>query len=333
MFFQNMVGVDLGTDTIKLRDRSGDRFLETRNMIAVRGGKPIAVGSDAYAMYEKNPADIRVSRPMAGGVIANAPDMEVVLSDTLKRFTSFSQKTAGVCIASPSEITDVERRAFYHCLSSTMSPGKIHLVDKGIADAVSIGLNVLGPEGHMIVNVGADSTEISVLSDGKVIIGRTLKEGGFEMDRDIATMVRRKFNISIGQRTAEALKNNLAFLINGPRLEQKIFGIHTLSGLPKSDKIPALAVSVAVLPTVDRIVEEVRMVVDRIPPILRKNVMEEGIFLTGGVSMLQNFPIYLQKETSLPVYHIQDPKNSTIRGLVGMINSKDLHPLMHSLRI
>ena len=184
----------------------------------------------------------------------------------------------------------------------------------------------------MIVNIGADTTEISVLSDGKVIIGRTMKEGGLKLDEDIATMVRRKFNISIGMKTAAQLKNNLAFMINGPRLEQKVFGIHTLSGLPKSDMIPALAVSVSVLGTIDRIVDEIRSIVDRTPPMIRRDIMKEGIFLTGGVSLLQNLPIYIQKEISLPVYHIQDPKNSTIRGLVTMINQKELYPLMRSPR-
>lgn len=332
MFFSNMIGVDLGTDTLKLRDRSGEKFMENRDMIAVRDRKVLAIGNDAYEMYEKNPASVRVSRPMTGGVIASSSDMEHVLTYTLKKFTSFSQKTAGICIAVPSQVTPVEQRAFYNVCNTTLSPGRVHLVEKGIADAISIGLPVLGPEGHMIVNIGADTTEITVISDGKVVIGRTLKEGGFSLDDDIVTMIRRKFNISIGRKTAEQLKNNLAFMINGPRLEQKVFGIHTLSGLPKSDMIPALAVSVAVLSTIDRIVDEIRQVVDRTPPILRQDIMKEGIFLTGGVSLLQNLPIYIQKEVSLPVYHIQDPKHSTIRGLVTMINQKELHTLMRSPR-
>lgn len=327
-----MIGVDLGTDTLKLRDRSGEKFMENRDMIAVRDRKVLAIGNDAYEMYEKNPASVRVSRPMTGGVIASSSDMEHVLTYTLKKFTSFSQKTAGICIAVPSQVTPVEQRAFYNVCNTTLSPGRVHLVEKGIADAISIGLPVLGPEGHMIVNIGADTTEITVISDGKVVIGRTLKEGGFSLDDDIVTMIRRKFNISIGRKTAEQLKNNLAFMINGPRLEQKVFGIHTLSGLPKSDMIPALAVSVAVLSTIDRIVDEIRQVVDRTPPILRQDIMKEGIFLTGGVSLLQNLPMYIQKEVSLPVYHIQDPKHSTIRGLVTMINQKELHTLMRSPR-
>ena len=328
-----MVGVDLGTDTLKLRDKSGGKFLESRDMIAVRGRKVLAVGNDAFEMYEKNPSDVRVSRPMVNGVIADPYDMETVLTTTLKRFSTFSQKSAGICLAVPSQVTPVEQRAFYNVMSSSLSPGKVHLVDKGIADAVSIGLPVLSSSGHMIVNIGADTTEICVLSGGHVIIGRTMKEGGLRLDEDIVTMVRRKFNISIGMRTAESLKNNLAFMINGPRLEQKVFGIHTLSGLPKMDMIPALAVSVAVLSTVDRIVEEIRVVADRTPPIIRRDIMQEGIFLTGGVSLIQNLPIYLEKELSVPVFHIQDPKNSTIRGIVTMINEKELHPLMHSLRM
>ena len=332
MFFSNIIGVDLGTDTLKLRDRSGEKFMENRDMIAMRGRKVLAIGNDAYEMYEKNPVSVRVSRPMVGGVIASSSDMELVLTHTLKKFTTFSQKNAGICIAVPSQVTPVEQRAFYNVCNSTLSPGRVHLVDKGIADAVSIGLPVLGPEGHMIVNIGADTTESSVISDGRVMIGRTLKEGGFSLDDAIVTMVRRKFNISIGRRTAEQLKNNLAFMINGPRLEQKVFGIHTLSGLPKSDMIPALAVSVAVLSAIDRIVDEIRQVVDRTPPILRQDILREGIFLTGGVSLLQNLPIYIQKEVSLPVYHIQDPKHSTIRGIVTMINQKELHSLMRSPR-
>ncbi len=327
-----MIGVDLGTDTLKLRDRSGEKFMENRDMIAMRNRKVLAIGNEAYEMYEKNPASVRVSRPMTGGVIASSSDMELVLTHTLKKFTTFSQKTAGICIAVPSQVTPVEQRAFYNVCNSTLSPGRVHLADKGIVDAISIGLPVLGPEGHMIVNIGADTTEITVISDGKVVIGRTLKEGGFSLDEDIVTMVRRKFNISIGRKTAEQLKNNLAFMINGPRLEQRVFGIHTLSGLPKSDMIPALAVSVAVLSTIDRIVDEIRQVVDRTPPILRQDIMKEGIFLTGGVSLLQNLPIYIQKEVSLPVYHIQDPKHSTIRGLVTLINQKELHTLMRSPR-
>jgi len=331
MLFSSLYGVDLGTDTIKLRDKSGEKFLNMRNMIAVRkdSGQVLAIGDAAYEMYEKAPVSVEVSCPMVGGVIASATNMELVLSYALKEFTSFTRKNSGLCLAVPSSLTPVEQRAFFNVLSTSRHTGHVRLIEKGIADAASISLPVLSGQGYMIVNIGADTTEISVLHQGRVILGETLKTGGRTMDADIVSMVRRKFNISIGMKTAERLKKNLAFMINGPKLEQKVFGIHTLSGLPKSDIIPSLAVSVAIMDSADRIIEAVRMVYDRIPPVLMKDIASGGIFLTGGVSMILNFPVYMQKQLGLTVYHIQDPRNSTIRGLLNIINDKELLSLTH----
>lgn len=334
MFFQNICGVDLGTDTIKIRDKHGKKFMDSKNMIAIRNkDQVLAIGDAAYEMYEKNPVNVEVSCPMINGVIASATNMELVLSYTLKQFTSFAQTSSDICMAAPSNLTPVEQRAFFNVLSGSINASKIRLVDKGIADAVSIGLPVLSPQGHMIVNIGADTTEISVIANGNVILGQTLKVGGRKLDEDIATMIRRKFNINIGQKTAERLKNNLAFMINGPRLEQKVFGIHTLSGLPKSDMIPSLAVSVAIIDTIDYIVQNIKSVYGRTPPQIMKDIAQEGIFLTGGVSMLLNLPIYIQKEVGLPIYHIQDPKNSTVRGLVEIINNKELKAVTRSPKL
>lgn len=332
MLFQRICGIDLGTDTIKIRDKSGKRFLYSRNVVAVRkNGSVVGIGESAYEIYEKNPENVRVVWPMINGVIANLTEMELVLSHLLKNFSGRFHTNAAVCIAVPSNITQVEKRAFFQVMCGKINVGKIRLIDKGIADAVSAGLPVLTARGHMVVNIGADTTEISVISSGKVILSQTLKTGGRKLDEDISTMVRRKFNLSIGQKTAEALKNNLAFMINGPRLEQKVFGIHTLSGLPKSELIPSLAVSVAIIDTIDSIVENIKSVYNRVPPQLMKDIMREGIYLTGGVSMIQNLPEYIRKEIGVPLHHIQDPKNSTVRGLVEVLNNKDLRQITYSL--
>jgi len=330
MIFSSLYGVDLGTDTIKLRDKTGQKFMYSKNMIAVRkGGQVLAIGDPAYEMYEKNPVDVDVVCPMVNGVIASATNMELVLSYTLRTFSSFTRKSQGLCLAVPSNVTPVEQRAFFNVLNTSRQTSRVRLIEKGIADAVSIGLDVLSQSGHMIVNLGGDTTEISVISEGKVILGQTLKMGGNKLDQDITTMVRRKFNINIGQKSAERLKNNLAFMINGPRLEQKVFGIHTLSGLPKSDMIPSLAVSVSIVETIDHIISCIREVYDRVPPQIRKDIAAEGIFLTGGVSMILNLPIYMQKEIGLPIYHLQDPRNSTIRGILEIINNRELLHLTH----
>ena len=332
MLFQRICGIDLGTDTIKIRDKNGKFFLYSKNVIALReDGSPLAIGDAAYEIYEKNPTNIRVIWPMAGGVIANSTEMEMVLSHLLKKFSGIFHNGASLCIAVPSDITQVEKRAFFLVMRGKINAGRIRLIDKGIADAVSAGLPVLSTRGHMIVNIGADTTEISVISAGKVILSQTMKIGGRKLDEDIATMVRRKFNLSIGQQTAESLKNNLAFMINGPKLEQKVFGIHTLSGLPKSELIPSLAVSVAIIDTIDAIIENIKSIYNRVPPQLMKDITREGIYLTGGVSMILNLPEYIRKEIGIPLHHIQDPRNSTIRGLVEILNNKDLRKFTYTL--
>lgn len=332
MLFHKVCGIDLGTDTIKIKDKSGRRFLYSRNILAVReDGEVLAVGDEAYEMYGKNPENVDVIWPMAGGVIANLTGTEKVLTQLLKNFAGIFHSGASLYIAVPSDITQVEKRAFFHVMRTKIGAGRIRLVDKGIADAVSAELPVLSSRGHMVVNIGADTTEISVISSGKVILCQTLKIGGRRLDEDIATMVRRKFNLSIGGRTAESLKNNLAFMINGPKLEQKVFGIHTLSGLPKSEMIPSLAVSVAIIDSIDMIVENVKSVYDRIPPQLMKDIMREGIYLSGGVSMILNLPDYISREMGVTIHHIQDPKYSTIRGLVEIMNNKDLRQSTYTL--
>ncbi len=332
MFFQTVCGIDLGTDTIKIRDKSGHYFLYDKNVIAKRGNSVIAVGEVAYDFYEKTPENVKVIWPMTGGVIASSTEMEQVLYHLLKRFRGFGGRDNVIYIAVPGNITQVEKRAFFHVMSSKISAGKVHLIEKGIADAVGAGTDVFSSKGHMVVNIGADTTEIAVISGGRVIISQTLKLGGRRLDEDILTMVRRKFNLNIGRKSAEQLKNNLAFMINGPKLEQKVFGIHTLSGLPKSEIIPSLAVSVAIVDTVDAIVDNVRAVFNRLPPQIMGDVADEGIYLTGGVSMILNLDEYFRQELNVRIVHVPDPAYGTIRGIVGVMNDSALRKLTWSLR-
>ncbi len=321
-------GIDLGTDTVKIRDKNGKKFLYNRNIIALReNGSVLAYGDSAYTVFEKQPGNVQVVWPMVNGVIANLTEMDLLLAHLLKRFGGGSS----LLIAVPSEITQVEKRAFFQVLRGHIQAGSIRLVEKGFADAISASLPVFSSEGHMVVNIGADTTEITVLSSGKIILGQTLKIGGRSMDADIMTMVRRKFNLSIGMKTAESLKNNLAFMINGPKLEQKVYGIHTLSGLPKFEVIPSLAVSVAIIDTVDRIVDGINSVYNRIPPQIMKDIAKEGIYLSGGVSMILNLPDYICREIGIPLHHIEDPQNSTIRGLVEIMNNKSYKPITYTL--
>ena len=167
-------------------------------------------------------------------------------------------------------------------------------------------------------------TEISVISEGKTIIQRTLRTGGHTLDEDIMNMVKKQFQLNIGRKTAEALKNQLAYLLNGPALEMRVFGIHTVTGLPRQVAIPALAVSVSIVDTIDAITEVVKTTMERTPPQLLENIRKNGIYLTGGVSLLPNLSIYMQKELEVPVYNVSDPIFTTVRGLVRIMNDSDL---------
>ena len=195
------------------------------------------------------------------------------------------------------------------------------LVEKGVADAAGIGMPRYA-EGHMIVNLGGDRTEIYVISR-KTIIQRTLRMGDI-LDEDIINMVKKQFQLSIGRKTAEALKNQLAYLLNGPALEMRVFGIHTVTGLPRQVAIPALAVSVSIVDTIDAITEVVKTTMERTPPQLLENIRKNGIYLTGGVSLLPNLSIYMQKELEVPVYNVSDPIFTTVRGLVRIMNDSAL---------
>ena len=294
-------------------------------MIAVRNRTDlIGVGQDAFEIYEKAPSDVYAGCPIQNGSLAEGSSQETILIHLMKNFSTFFTHHPNIYITAPTDITEVERRAYYKKSFPAGSGPKRDAGGKGVADAAGIGMPLDSPEGQMIVNLGGDRTEISVISEGKTIIQRTLRTGGHTLDEDIMNMVKKQFQLNIGRKTAEALKNQLAYLLNGPALEMRVFGIHTVTGLPRQVAIPALAVSVSIVDTIDAITEVVKTTMERTPPQLLENIRKNGIYLTGGVSLLPNLSIYMQKELEVPVYNVSDPIFTTVRGLVRIMNDSDL---------
>lgn len=333
MLFRRICGIDLGTDTIKICDKNEKLTINEKNMLAIRDKTHvIAIGQRAFDIYEKSPSCVEVSRPMIHGAVADSKNLEIVLTGLLKRFSSFFCKSPDILVTAPSEISEVERRAFFKVMSENLKVKKVSLIDKGVADAVGIGMPVLQPIGNMVVNIGAATTDISIISEGKVIIGRVIKTGGQALDADIITMVRRQFNLSIGTKTAEELKNQLAYIQTGPDRKMNVFGIHTISGLPRSAEIPSLAVSVSIIETIDVIVDAIESILGRTPPQLIENIRKNGIYLTGGVSVLPNLASYIQKELNISVYSANDPVMNTLQGMVAIMNNKELQKLTYSLK-
>lgn len=231
----------------------------------------------------------------------------------------------------PMELSEIEMRAFYKVLTG-LKVRRIALVEKGVADAVGIGMPVLAQTGSMVVNIGASTTGISVISDGKVIIGRQYPYGGNAMDQAVITMVRREHNLAIGKKTAEKLRVAMGYLMNGEAKSSEVYGIHTISGVPSSARIPSEDISKAITDTADAIADAVKMTLQRTPPQLLENIQQNGIYLAGGVSLTPNIASYIQEKVTFPVYNVPDPVYNTMNGLVEIMNDKELKKLTFSLK-
>lgn len=321
MLFHNTYGVDMGTDTIKISDQKERKFLIERNMIAIRDQiHVIAVGEKAFEMYEKTPASVEAVCPMVGGVIANTQNMELVLWKFLKKCAAFRMRRPQLYFAVPTNISEVEKRAYFSTLKGRIKAKKVFLVEKGIVDAIGMELPIEQERGNMVINIGAQTTEISVICGGKVILSKMLKVGGKNMDEAICTMARRNFNLNIGMKTAELLKNNLAYVLDGEEKEMYVWGVNTLSGLPRQAAIPSSAVSSALMETLETITENVKSVVERTPPQILQDIKRSGIYLAGGVALIPNLADFIRLEVETRVYPVQNPVFSTIRGLQRIMN-------------
>ena len=184
----------------------------------------------------------------------------------------------------------------------------------------------------MVVNIGAATTSISVISDGKVILGRQCTLGGDVMNEAIITMVRRNHNLSIGRRTAEKLRVETGYLMDGPQQVRQVYGIHTVSGVPSMAEVPAKDVSEAITDTARAIADTLLATLQRTPPQLLENIRQNGIYLSGGVSLTPNIAYYLQETLAFPVYNIPDPVFNTLNGIVAIMNDRELKKLTFSLK-
>lgn len=327
------MGIDLGTDYIKMIDKGQKHPYCEKNIVAIRDDKYlIAYGENAYAMFEKTPVNVIAQCPMSNGVIADSEKMEAMLILMLRKYTGVTKSVPDIYMAVPSDITEVQRRAFYQVLSGGVGAKKISLIDKGIADAIGIGMPIDKPIGNMIVNIGAATTEISIIYEGNIILGKMLKIGGNSLDEEIVTMVRRKYNLHIGTRSANELKNELCGFYTNYGKVVEVFGISSILGLPAKETVSAQDVQQCVQERLDIIFREVRQLFDRTAPQIRKDLQENGIYLTGGVSKIQGLDLYLEQATGIPVHQIKDPQGSTLRGIVKIMNNRDYWDFTYSIK-
>ncbi len=329
---QIVYGLDIGTSNFKMS--CGEKILNERNIIAKNKKDMVACGDEAYDMYEKAPANIDISFPVSYGVIADIGNMQLILQSFFEKINNFKKQTTPTdfYIAVPTDVTEVEKRAFYELVLQTkkIKTKDVLVVDKPIADAVGAGLNVLKNPGIMVVNMGAETCEISILSMGGIVISKSIKMGGAKMDENIIAAVRKEYNLLIGKKTAERLKLSLASAtLPVPGQEATCFGRNVLSGLPVSCKISAKTVYKAISEPIHIIMDSVRMILEQSPPELAENILKQGIYLTGGSSQIKNLKDFFKQELRLDISLVEKPQEGIVRGLTEISKRKEFFNLAY----
>mgnify|MGYP002533679603 FL=1 len=325
MFKNHVYGIDLGSNMIKIYSQNSNEILKEKNMIAIRNKDTVlAVGDEAYEIYEKNPT--KVSSPMLNGMIANISHLEIMLQLLLDKTGRSVGRHPVIYFAVPVDMTEIEKRAYYSIAhTGQLRQSKVLLVERPIADALALGIPIMRTKGSMIVNIGAATTEISVIADTRVIISKVIPVGGDRLTQDILTTIRRKLNFSISERTAGRLKVSLANLEKDTKDARKIIGIDCVSGLPRERVITSPAVNEAITPAICEIITEIRAFLERIPPQIHKVILSEGIYLTGGSTHLPYIDRVLSRQIGCPILLSHYYELCTIYGLKEIITHDALH--------
>jgi rod shape-determining protein MreB and related proteins len=325
--FSNDLAIDLGTANTLVYAKNKGIVVREPSIVAVNkiNNNVEAVGKEAKEMLGRTPGNIVAIRPMKDGVIA---DFEV----TEKMIKYFIEKAHGrrflvkprIVISVPSEITQVEKRAVK---DSALRAGatEVYLIEQAMAAAIGAGLPITDPTGNMIVDIGGGTTDVAVISLAGIVYSRSVRVAGNEMDDAIIQYIKRKYNLLIGERTAEQVKIEIgsAFPLD-EEMTMEIKGRDLVEGVPKTLIVSDEEIREALSETVATIVEAVRTALERTPPELSADIMDKGIIIAGGGSMLKNLDKRLREETGLPVTLAEDPLACVALGTGQMLTDFNL---------
>jgi len=315
--FSNDIGIDLGTANTLVYVRDRGIVLREPSVVALLAdtNKVLAVGMEAKRMLGRTPGNIRAIRPLKDGVIADFDITEEMLRYFIQKVRSRRKIVhPRVLIAVPSGITEVETRAVKE---SALRAGarEVFLVEEPMAAAIGVGIQVQEPCGNMIVDIGGGTTEVAVISLAGIVESRSIKHGGDEMDLSIVQYLKRAYSILIGERTAEQIKIDVgsAYPLE-KELTLDVKGRDLMGGLPKTINISSEEIREALLEPVTRIVEAVRMTLERCPPELAADLIDNGIVLAGGGALLRGIDRLISEETGLPVTVAEDALTAIAKG-------------------
>ena len=299
------MGIDLGTANTLVHVKGKGIVIREPSVVAVQKdtNEVLAIGAEAKRMIGRTPGNIVAIRPLKDGVIADFDITQAMLKFFIKK--AIGNKTfvrPRVVVGVPSGVTAVERRAV---LDATIQAGarEAYLIEEPMAAAIGAGLPVQEATGNMVVDIGGGTSEVAVISLGGIVVSRSVRIGGDKMDEAIVQYIKKRYNLLIGERTAEEIKITIgtAMKIENPDT-MEIRGRDLVTGLPKTLTIDANQIQEALSEPVAGIIDAVRGTLERTPPELSSNIMDRGIVMTGGASLLRNLDRMLSKETGMPVY-------------------------------
>lgn len=328
----NAFGIDIGSGNIKIYNGNNDSFFMEKNMIAIEGKDNLfAYGDSAFSMYEKAPDNITVSYPVNAGVIAEIKNMNTLVHYFINDLCKNNIKPADYYIAVPTDITEVEKRAFYDLVKeSNVKARKVYVIEKAVADALGMGIDVKNSQGVLVVDVGFDTTEISILSLGGIVISRLIKVGGNKFDEAIKNAVRKEYNLYIGNKTAEKVK----FAMRAMGAENKsavIYGRDIVTGLPVEKTISTDLVYDCLKELFYTIVDNIKQILERTPPELGADIYHNGIYLTGGASQVENLADIIRANTGLKVNCDDEPLGGVAKGISTIIREERFRSLAYQI--
>jgi rod shape-determining protein MreB and related proteins len=325
--FSNDLAIDLGTANTLVYAKNKGIVVREPSIVAVNkiNNNVEAVGKEAKEMLGRTPGNIVAIRPMKDGVIADFEVTEKMIKYCIEKAHGrrFLVKPR-IVISVPSEITQVEKRAVK---DSALRAGatEVYLIEQAMAAAIGAGLPITDPTGNMIVDIGGGTTDVAVISLAGIVYSRSVRVAGNEMDDAIIQYIKRKYNLLIGERTAEQIKMEIgsAFPLD-EEMTMEIKGRDLVEGVPKTLVVSDEEIREALSETVATIVEAVRVALERTPPELSADIMDKGIIIAGGGSMLKNLDKRLREETGLPVTLAEDPLACVALGTGQMLTDFNL---------
>lgn len=323
------IGIDFGTSSIKFYKNGEGVILHEKSVIAIYNKThTFAVGNEAYEMYEKAPANINVSYPVKNGVIADIGNMQAMIDYFFQEMDGKKRlKGADYYIAVPTDITEVEKRAYFDLITNTnLKPKKIHIVEKPIADALGMDLDITKSTGTLVIDIGANTTEISVLSLGGIVLSRLIPVGGNRFDEAIISKIKKDKNFVIGEKTAEEIKKTIG---SAYVTEETInvCGRNLVTGLPSEITITGEDVHGALRELFQNIVDSIKIILERTPPEISSDIYKAGVYVTGGSSRIQDLGRFIYEQLGLKVNLCDEPESTVIYGLGAIIEDPKLAKL------